>query len=153
MNRRKSRELAMKLLFQMTINREKSGGIITNLKENVTEKGKNLTDDSEEEFYGEKIGDLKNMDIEYITRVLEGIEKNIDTIDKKIEMYLRKWRLNRLSKVDVAILRICTYEFLYEDGIPEKVSINEAIELAKKYSSNKSASFINGVLGNMIKDQ
>lgn len=91
--------------------------------------------------------------MEYVKRVVKGIEENKDSLDKEIEKYLRNWTLNRLPKVDAAILRICTYEFLYEQDIPEKVSINEAIELAKKYSSEKSAPFINGVLGNMIKDK
>ena len=99
------------------------------------------------------MGDLKNIDIDYVVRVLRGIEKNEDMLNIEIEKYLRNWKLNRLSKVDSAILKICTYEFLHEDDIPEKVSINEAIELAKKYSSEKSASFINGVLANMIKDE
>ncbi|CAB1242986.1 transcription antitermination factor NusB [Clostridium sp. MT-14] len=153
MNRKKSRELTMKLLFQMTINKEKSSNIIMSLKENAVGEEKNSAEYNQEEFYGEKISDLKDLDTQYIIRVLKGIEENKNTIDKEIEKYLRKWKLDRLSKVDVAILRICTYEFLYENSIPEKVSINEAIELAKKYSSDKSASFINGVLGNMIREK
>lgn len=153
MNRKKSRELTMKLLFQMTINKEEASSVIMNLKENAVGEGENSIDDNQEGFYGEKSEDLKDVDIKYVVRVLNGIEENKNVLDEQIEKYLRKWKLNRLSKVDVAILRICTYEFLYEDDIPEKVSINEAIELAKKYSSDKSASFINGVLGNMIKDR
>lgn len=153
MNRKKSRELTMKLLFQMTINKEEASSVIMNLKENAVVEGENSIDDNQEGFYGEKSEDLKDVDIKYVVRVLNGIEENKNVLDEQIEKYLRKWKLNRLSKVDVAILRICTYEFLYEDDIPEKVSINEAIELAKKYSSDKSASFINGVLGNMIKDR
>ncbi|MEY7999454.1 transcription antitermination factor NusB [Clostridium sp. Mt-5] len=153
MNRKKSRELTMKLLFQMTINKEEASSVIMNLKENTVGEGENSIDDNQEGFYGEKSEDLKDVDIKYVVRVLNGIEENKNVLDEQIEKYLRKWKLNRLSKVDVAILRICTYEFLYEDDIPEKVSINEAIELAKKYSSDKSASFINGVLGNMIKDR
>ncbi|MHC6179450.1 transcription antitermination factor NusB [Clostridium sp. JNZ X4-2] len=153
MNRKKSRELTMKLLFQMTINKEEASSVIMNLKENTVEEGENSINGNQEEFYGEKSKDLKDVDIKYVVRVLNGIEENKSVLDEQIEKYLRKWKLNRLSKVDVAILRICTYEFLYEDDIPQKVSINEAIELAKKYSSDKSASFINGVLGNMIKDR
>lgn len=141
----------MKLLFQMIINKEEAVNVITNLKENSAGEEENLGGNNREEFYGEKNENLKDVDIEYVARVLKGIEENEKVIDGQIEKYLRKWNLNRLSKVDVAILRICTYEFLYEDSIPERVSINEAIEMAKKYSSDKSASFINGVLGNMIR--
>lgn len=62
----------------------------------------------------------------------------------------KNWKIERLSKVDLSILRLCTYELKFEEDIPNRVSVNEAIELAKKYSGEKSATFINGVLGKMI---
>lgn len=135
MNRKKSREIAMKLLFQMTINKEDLNEIIEELenKENV-----NL--------------DLKDADMAYIVRIIKGVQNNRDEIDEKIQVYLKKWKLNRLSRIDITILRICTYEFLHEEDIPKNVSINEAVELAKTYGEDKSAVFINGVLGSMIKD-
>ena len=157
MNRRKSRELAMKLLFQMTINKEDFKDVIANLKENI--EVQNIEVISEEtgmpvkrELTPEDI-DLKDVDMEYVIRVLKGVQENKETIDIEIEKYLKNWKLNRLSKIDITILRVCTYEFLYENDIPENVSINEAVELAKKYSADKSASFINGVLGSMMKDK
>ncbi|ADK14180.1 MULTISPECIES: transcription antitermination factor NusB [Clostridium] len=153
MNRKKSRELIMKLLFEMSINREDFRSVLANLEDNLEKKIESKETDGAEEVYSENIDKLKNVDMEYVKRVVKGIEENKDSLDKEIEKYLRNWTLNRLPKVDAAILRICTYEFLYEQDIPEKVSINEAIELAKKYSSEKSAPFINGVLGNMIKDK
>ncbi|OAA83310.1 transcription antitermination factor NusB [Clostridium ljungdahlii] len=153
MNRKKSRELIMKLLFEMSINREDFRSVLANLEDNLEKKNESKETDGAEEVYSENIDKLKNVDMEYVKRVVKGIEENKDSLDKEIEKYLRNWTLNRLPKVDAAILRICTYEFLYEQDIPEKVSINEAIELAKKYSSEKSAPFINGVLGNMIKDK
>lgn len=153
MNRKKSRELIMKLLFQMSINKEDFRNVLTNLEESLEKKDEDKVTDSSVEVYSENIDKLKNIDMEYVKRVIQGIEKNKDSLDREIEKYLRNWKLTRLSKVDIAILRICTYEFLYEQDIPEKVSINEAVELAKKYSSEKSAPFINGVLGNIIKDK
>lgn len=69
---------------------------------------------------------------------------------KKIKGNLKNWKIERLSKVDLSILRLCTYELKFEEDIPNRVSVNEAIELAKKYSGEKSATFINGVLGKMI---
>ena len=131
MNRSKSREKAMELLFEMSINKEEYKEIIEIFKEH--------TDTN-----------LKDIDMEYISRVLEGIGKNKDVIDKKIETYLINWKLHRISKIDLAILRISTYEILFEEDIPDVVSVNEGIELAKKYSDEKSSSFINGVLGNMV---
>lgn len=134
MNRRKTREAAMKLLFEMSINKENYEEIIENFKEHTDLN-------------------LVEIDLEYINRVLKGVEENKEVLDKKIEENLRNWKLNRLSKIDLSILRICTYEILFESDIPEVVSINEGIELAKKYSEEKSAPFINGVLANMIKNK
>ena len=131
MNRRKSREIAMKLLFEMSINKEEYKEIIENFKEHTDV-------------------DLKDLDMVYIDRVLDGIGKNKEIIDKRIENYLINWKLDRISKIDLAILRISTYEILYEQDIPDVVSVNEGIELAKKYSDEKSSTFINGVLGKLI---
>ena len=131
MNRRKSREIAMKLLFEMSINKEEYMEIIENFKEHTDV-------------------DLKDLDMVYIDRVLDGIGKNKEIIDKRIENYLINWKLDRISKIDLAILRISTYEILYEQDIPDVVSVNEGIELAKKYSDEKSSTFINGVLGKLI---
>lgn len=131
MNRRKSRETAMKLLFEMSINKEKYEDIIENFKE--------CTD-----------VDITDLDMSYITKVLAGINENGVEIDKNIEKYLIKWKLDRLSKMNLAILRICTYEILFEEEIPGKVSVNEGIELAKKYGEDSSPAFINGILAKMI---
>ncbi|KGN00980.1 antitermination protein NusB [Clostridium novyi A str. 4570] len=132
MNRRKSREVAMKLLFEMSINKEEFSEILKNFKEN--------TDTN-----------IENVDFIYINKIVNGIEQNKEDIDKKIEENLTKWKLNRLSKIDLTILRISTYEIMFMEDIPNKVAVNEAIELAKKYSADNSPAFVNGVLGNMIK--
>ncbi|KZL94221.1 transcription antitermination factor NusB [Clostridium magnum] len=157
MNRRKSRELVMKLLFQMTINKEDFKDVIANLKENIEVDNIEIINEetglpAKKELTSEDI-DLKDIDMEYVIRVLKGVQENKDALDVEIEKYLKNWKLNRLSKIDITILRVCTYEFLYENEIPNNVSINEAVELAKRYSADKSASFINGVLGSMIKDK
>jgi len=135
MNRRKSREIAMKLLFEVAIKKEDYTEVVEDFKENT-----DVTN-----------VDLSDVDMEYITRILKGIKDNQEQLDKHIEQYLINWKLYRLSKVDLSILRIATYEILFEEDIPDKVSVNEAIELAKKFSEEKSATFINGVLGSMIK--
>jgi transcription antitermination protein NusB len=143
MNRRKSRELAMKLLFQMNVNKEDYKEVLSNVHENIEDYVK----DEEEDI------DLKDIDMEYITRILSGVEANRELIDSEIEKYLLNWKLNRISKIDLAIMRICTYEIIFEVDIPNSASINEAIELAKKYSDEKSVSFINGVLDKIIKNK
>ena len=78
--------------------------------------------------------------------------KITEKLDSLIESQLVKWKLNRISKVNLSILRISTYEILFAEDVPGKVSINEAIELCKKYSDNKSVSFINGVLDKVYKN-
>ncbi|MGY0375227.1 transcription antitermination factor NusB [Clostridium sp. JNZ J1-5] len=132
MNRRKSREIAMKLLFEMTINKEEYEEILSNFKENT-----DLT--------------LEDVDFDYIEKIVKGIQQNTESIDKKIEENLKNWKIGRLSKIDLSILRISTYEIIFSEDVPNRVAVNEGIELAKRYSADNSPAFINGVLGNMIK--
>lgn len=134
MNRKKSREVAMEILFQRSIN-----------KENVEETIREFREHTEH--------DLKDLDFNYISRIITGVEENLETIDNTIEKFLLNWKMSRLSKVDLSILRLATYEIIFEEDIPEKVSINEALELTKKYSEEGSVSFINGVLDRILKNR
>ncbi len=93
----------------------------------------------------EVIKENLDMDNKYVHDIVYGVLENQDKIDKIINKYLEKWTLNRLGKTDASILRLATYEMLYYDT-PELVVLNEAIELAKKYSDEKVASLINAVL-------
>ncbi|MBR6681600.1 MAG: transcription antitermination factor NusB [Clostridia bacterium] len=86
---------------------------------------------------------------EYVERVFFGVMNELSTIDQKISENSKGWKIERLSKVTIAIMRICVYEMLYCDDIPYNVSINEAVELAKKFDHDKSPSFVNGVV-NMV---
>jgi len=142
MNRRKSRELSMKLLYQMSVNKEDYKEVIENLKESI-----------ECDLKTDEDIDLKDIDMDYINRVIKGVEENKEIIDREIEKYLVKWKITRISKIDLTIMRICTYEIMFESDIPDNVSINEALELAKKYSDEKSAAYINGVLDKIIKNK
>lgn len=153
MNRRKSRETAMKLLYQMTVNKEELMDVIENLKENNYDSDLNLgtLEGLKLEKDRESIN-INDVDLVYITNLLKGVEENIEKLDLEIEKYLKNWKLNRLNKVDLTILRIGAYELLYSDEIPSAVCINEAVELGKTYSDEKSASFINGVLDNLLKN-
>ncbi len=93
----------------------------------------------------EVIKENLDMDNKYVHDIVYGVLENQEKIDKIINKYLEKWTLNRLGKTDASILRLATYEMLYYDT-PELVVLNEAIELAKKYSDEKVASLINAVL-------
>jgi N utilization substance protein B len=133
MNRVKSREYLLQLTYQMNIN-----------KESYDETFESFMDNEEE--------DKDDLDLSFIKVGLKGIQDNLQVIDNKIEEQLVNWKLNRISKFNLSILRIAIYEMLFREDIPAKVSINEAIELAKKFSDEKSVSFINGVLDQVYKN-
>ena len=87
----------------------------------------------------------------HIEDIIEGCSRNMEKIDNIIRRNSKGWKFERISKVDLSILRLALYEILYRDDIPESVSINEAVELAKKYGGEKTGSFINGILGSFIR--
>lgn len=87
---------------------------------------------------------------EALTERLFQIVEKLGTIDAELNAAISGWKLNRIGKVDITILRLAAYEMKYDDSIPAKVSVNEAVELAKKYGGDSSPSFINGVLAKMI---
>ena len=127
-NRRKARELVTQILFHMEYvpgNPEKSFELIC---ENFNAP-KSLRDFSKE--------------------LVQGVYENKNRIDKLIKRASRNWRLERMSRVDRSILRLGVYEMLYMENIPHKVSIDEAVELGKKYGTEESGAFINGVLDNI----
>ena len=127
MNRKLSREKTMELLFGMTLS-----------KDTIEEAIENFVDNYE--------GNIKEIDLTYVKQALIGIENNKEAIDKVIEENLHNWKLDRISKVNLSILRLSTYELLYDNEIPTNVAINEALEITRRYSDEKSVGFINGVL-------
>ncbi|OQB25215.1 MAG: hypothetical protein BWY11_00545 [Firmicutes bacterium ADurb.Bin182] len=90
-------------------------------------------------------------DIEFSRDVLSGIAKNLQKIDTEISDAAIGWRIDRMPKVDLSILRIAVYEMLYCEDISFSVSINEAVELAKEFGGEHSPAFINGLLGTVAK--
>ena len=104
------------------------------------------------ELYIESNGIDNKKAIEYIEDAVNGIEKNKEVITEKIEKNLKQdWKIDRISKVDLAILKLAIYEIKYKD-IPFKVVINEAVELAKKYGEDNSKNFVNGILASIVKE-
>ena len=89
----------------------------------------------------------------YARKVVTGVEEHLTEIDTLIEENLKGWKKNRIAKMSLTILRIAVYEMCYVDNIPVSVSINEAVELAKCYATDKEAAFINGVLGSIAKQR
>lgn len=130
MSRKKARIGQMQLLYQMDLT--------------------NKFDIEEVELFLDNFS-FSDDEIEYINAAIPQLIENIEEIDSVIEKNLEKWSFKRLAKVDRAILRIAVFEMLYREDIPEEVSINEAIEIAKVYGSVESQKFINGILGSIYR--
>lgn len=130
-SRRDAREQAFILLFEMSFSDEDLS--IDQIKENALES-------REVEFS------------DYAVKVALGVSEHREEIDSLIESKLKKgWKLNRISRISLVVLRLAVYEMLYEPKVPGGVSINEGVELSKKYSVDESA-FVNGVLGAVLKE-
>ena len=132
MNRSAAREETFKLLYSLEIQKE-------NLKEQT-------------EIYLEnaEISDENTMN--YMKGIAEGIENNIKEIESKISENLKKdWKIERISKINLVLLKLAIYEILYTET-PFKVVINEVVELAKKYGDDTSPNFVNGILASIVKE-
>lgn len=130
MGRKQAREGTMKVLYQMSLNNDYSRKSLDIYLENFS------------------FGDLEK---EYIVDAIDKIVENLDYIDKSIRSNLQGWKIDRLAKVDLSIIRIAIYEIVFRKDIPVQVSINEAIEISKKYSTEDSFKFVNGVLGGFVR--
>lgn len=131
MKRREGREYALQLLFQFDFT------------------GKKPDREALDEFWGELKADDKTR--EFAENIINCTINNLAKIDAVIKKAAENWILERMAVVDRNILRYAVYELLYCPDIPSIVTINEALEIAKKYSSNEAASFINGILDKIAK--
>ena len=100
-------------------------------------------------LYLESLKDISNKEFTYIKKKTEDIFMRIEEIDATIESISTGWKINRLGKAELVVLRVAVYEMKYDDDIPEKVAINEAVELAKHYGNEQSPRFVNGVLAKL----
>ena len=92
----------------------------------------------------------KEKDKTYIFEQVEKISEKLEEIDAKINEVSEGWKTGRMGKVDLTLIRLAVYEMLYEEDVPAKVAINEAVELAKQYGTDNSPSFVNGVLAKLV---
>jgi N utilization substance protein B len=129
--RRKSREAALQVLYQLDIARQDATKTIAQFHDHFSQRGERD---------------------EYAERISLGVLEHGQEIDRLIEHYSENWRLDRMSIIDRNILRIATFELLYCEEIPPKVTLNEAIELGKRYGSDDSGSFVNGVLDRILNE-
>ena len=130
-SRRKAREAALRALYQMEI-----------AKVTAREAGADLFDNA----------DLTPDLLEFADTLVRMFAVNKKLIDSKLASLIRDWDFTRIASVDRNILRIASVELMFMPGIPPAVTINEAIEIAKRYSTPESGRFVNGVLGNLLKD-
>ena len=131
MNRSAIREQAFKIIYSLEIQK------IESLEEQI-------------DLYIESNDITDNNAKEYVKDAVFGIEKNKEEITKQIEENLKdEWKIERISKIDLSILKLAIYEIKYKD-IPFKVVINEAVELAKKYGEDSSKKFVNGILASIV---
>ena len=131
MNRRELRESIFQLLFMTEFNPSEEMG-------------------EQKELYLDGIENLQEKDQAYIQDKFEKIRDKITEIDEILNQASKGWKTSRMGKVDLTILRLASYEVLFDEDVPAKVAINEAVELAKKYGSEQSPKFVNGVLAKLV---
>lgn len=131
--RTKAREYALKILYQADITRRDIDSAVQLFWE-------------ESEAADETVKSFAN-------RLVKGIYSNLTSVDEKIAKCATNWQLNRMAVIDRNVMRIAAYELLYTEDIPPKVSINEAVELAKKYGDLESSKFVNGILDKIHKTE
>ncbi len=130
-HRRKARELAMQTLFYIDMTNTDAEEAMNNFVANFTTSGKKYS---------------------FFMQLVKGVREASDEIDALIERFSENWKIFRMAGVDRNILRVGVYELLYCEDIPAKVTINEAIDISKKFGTEESGAFINGILDNINKE-
>lgn len=132
MNRTEARDMAFKFLYQVEVQKENNEDVVNLFLEN---------------------NEIENKEArKYILNIAKGVNENLENINELIKKHLKQdWKIERISKVTLAILKLAIYEIVYEK-IPFKVVINEAVELAKKYGEESSSAFVNGILASVVKE-
>lgn len=131
MARKEARQIAMQLIYQYEMGGD---GIASTIEETI--EGPSLT----------------TSDREYIDQVVLGAVERAQDLDARIAAHAQGWTLERIARVDLAILRLALFEMFYREDVPTGVAINEAVELAHAFSGGKAASFINGILGTIARE-
>lgn len=133
MQRSAMRELAFKLVYEIEVQKE--------------------SEEEQFEIFIENNEITKDVVIDYLKDIKDGIKANIDEINSLISNNLKdNWSLNRISKINLSLIKLAIYEMLYK-GLPYKVAINEVVELAKKYADESAPVFINGILASVVKEK
>lgn len=102
------------------------------------------------QMYFEELPEVTDTEHSYMAEKVEKIKDRIPEIDSRINEVAQGWKTQRMGKTELAILRLAVYEMLFDEEVPVKVAINEAVELAKKYGGDDSPSFVNGILAKLV---
>ncbi|MDO8602763.1 MAG: transcription antitermination factor NusB [Candidatus Omnitrophota bacterium] len=129
-----ARECALKILYRIEISRES-------------------IEDSFKDFWSKSADSADEEAHNFTETLVRGTCENLKAIDDLISKYTNNWNISRMAVIDKNVMRLCVYEMLYKDDIPLNVSINEAIELAKKYGDVDSGKFVNGILDKIKKTE
>lgn len=141
-NRRKAREASLQLLYEVDLGARDCREVVRGFQ-NAPDRIFNQ--------WAEPVSNPAEV-IEFTVQITLGVSDNVHEIDKLIEMHSTHWRITRMALVDRNILRMAVFELLYCPDIPASVTINEAIEIAKKFGTEESGSFVNGVLDHIAKE-
>jgi len=131
--RRQNRAAAFRFLFQWELNRPEDLG-------------------SELDEFLVRIGETRKS-FAYATELVDGVTTNLETLDERIGALAKNWEFTRIAKTDLALLRLAAFEILYRLDVPPAVVIDEALELAKAFSTENSRKFLNGILDKLLQDQ
>jgi N utilization substance protein B len=141
-SRRRAREYALQALFQADLAAVEVSGALNALWTGILE-------DSDGSLGGRQ---AEEQEIDFASLIAEGVERERDQLDRKIETCSTNWRMSRMSPVDRNILRLAAYELIHMDEVPSHVTLNEAIELAKKFGTAQSKGFVNGILDRLARE-
>ncbi len=139
--RRRAREAALQLLYEIDLCQKESGEVSPeSFRTGSIIQGIDEQDPMEADL------------IQFCEELVRGVPRNVNEIDRLIESHSTHWKISRMALVDRNILRMAVFELLYCADIPASVSINEAIEIGKRFGTEESGAFINGVLDHIAKD-
>lgn len=153
-----SREYMMKLIYQSDINKEDIESILDTFLNDNFEYIVNRYEELRLQYSNNpkiELGELELDDVidkDYMEKMCGYLKENNEKINELINKYAKNWTVNRMPKVDIAILRLAICEILFVKEIPSKVSVNEALEISKVYCDDKAPKFINGILGSIASE-
>ena len=142
MSRATARVAAMQMIYETCAGGEGGEETLSMVYDELREEQRPLKD-----------GEPTLSEREWISRVVTGVVGELDDLDARIGAASQNWAVDRMARVDLAIMRMAVWELLHEDDVPGPVVINEAVELANRYSGEGSGRFINGILGTILRNK